>query len=38
MIFRIIAVLLGIIAIFSGANDFWKGAVVEGGFGKNWKS
>jgi len=35
MIFKIIVCLLGLIAIFTGANDFWNGAAVKGDFGKN---
>jgi len=35
MIFKLIVGLLGLIAIISGANDFWNGAAVEGDFGKN---
>jgi len=35
MVFRIIVGLLGLIAVLTGANDFLKGAAVEGDFGKN---
>jgi len=35
MIFRIITGILGLIAITTGLNDFWKGAAVKGDFGKN---
>jgi len=35
MIFKIIVGLLGLIAILAGANDYFKGAAVEGDFGKN---
>jgi len=33
--FKIIVVILGLIAFFTGANDFWNGAAVQGDFGKN---
>jgi len=35
MIFKIIVGILGVIGIFTGANDFWNGAAVEGDFGKH---
>lgn len=35
MIFKIIVWILGLIAITTGANDFWNGAAVQGDFGKN---
>jgi len=35
LIFRIIVGILGLIAITTGANDFWNGAAVKGDFGKN---
>lgn len=34
-IFKIIVGILGLIAIVTGANDFWNGAAVKGDFGKN---
>ena len=35
MIFKIIVGILGLIAVTTGANDFWNGAAVKGDFGKN---
>jgi len=34
LIFKIIVVILGLIAIATGLNDYWRGAAVEGDFGK----
>lgn len=33
--FKIIVAILGVIAITTGGNDFWKGAAVKGDFGKD---
>jgi hypothetical protein len=33
LIFKIIVWICGIIAIVTGANDFWNGAFVKGDFG-----
>jgi hypothetical protein len=33
--FKIIVGILGLIAIVTGANDFWNGAYVQGDFGKH---
>jgi len=34
LIFKIIVVILGLIAVGTGLNDYWRGAAVEGDFGK----
>lgn len=34
LIFRIIVCILGLIGLFTGANDLWKGAAVKGDFGE----
>lgn len=35
LIFRIIVGILGLIALFTGVNDLWNGAAVQGDFGKH---